>query len=68
MKDLEGRITDLEIKYSYQDDLVNELNQIVAKQAQVIKKLEKDLKEMATEANEKSSNPANSADEVPPHY
>jgi SlyX protein len=68
MKDLENRITDLEIKYSYQDDLVNELNQIVAKQAQMIKKLEKDLKEMATLSNDKSSHSANSADEVPPHY
>ena len=68
MKDLESRINDLEIKYSYQDDLVNELNQIVAKQALIIKKLEGDVKDITTSTNEKSSNPANSADEVPPHY
>ena len=32
MKDLEKRVNDLEIKFSYQDELINELNLIITEQ------------------------------------
>lgn len=67
MNELEKRLVALEEKYSYQDELVNELNKIVADQQTTIGFLVKEVKGLSEMAGAGSSNSI-SADEKPPHY
>ena len=66
---LEERIKDLEIKFSHQDDMIDQLNKIVAAQARTIEKLEKDVLELRLSQNDNSPQAGRTlADDVPPHY
>jgi SlyX protein len=64
------RITNLEIKLSFNEDLIEELNQTVYKQQQQIELLYKELKALKIQVA--NSSPAegggNLRDEIPPHY
>lgn len=67
--DTDQRLTDLEIKASYTEDLMDSLNEIVARQQQQIDQLAREL------ANLRQQMPAPDAgsfrslrDELPPHY
>lgn len=57
------RLNDLEIKFSYQEELLNELNKIVANQQMVIDKLVKEVKKLHEESEGDKS-----LQEKPPHY
>jgi Uncharacterized protein conserved in bacteria len=66
----EDRIIELEIKAAYQEDLLQELNKIVAGQQQQIDRLEttcrmlnERIKSLSTE-----SGATENIEEVPPHY
>jgi SlyX protein len=66
----EERITNLEIKLSFSEDLIEELNQTVYKQQQQIEVIYKELKALKVQMasnlpNDSSGNPR---DEIPPHY
>jgi SlyX protein len=66
---LEDRIIALEEKYSHQDELVYQLNKIVAKQELIIESLVhevENLREMANSANQGGQRSLQ--DDVPPHY
>jgi SlyX protein len=66
----ESRIVELEIKMSYQEDLVAELNQIVSSQQLQIDRLTATC-ELLHERIKSISNQGGSleiVDEVPPHY
>ena len=68
IKNLESRIIELETKYSHQDELLTQLNLLVANQAMAIDQMSEKLKQL-TEANSKSPmGSTNLKDEVPPHY
>ena len=67
MNDLEKRLNDLEIKFAYQDELLNELNLIVAKQQKKNDDLTKALKAVSNKVSAGSSNSLDK-DEKPPHY
>ncbi len=63
------RLTDLEIKASFQEDLLEELNQIVVRQQQQIDQLIREiahLRESVAEGGVGTSR--NLRDELPPHY
>lgn len=63
----EERITNLEIKLSFAEDLIEQLNQTVYKQQQQIEFLYRELKSI----KEQDSAPGrgqNLQDEIPPHY
>jgi len=67
-KDILEKIQELEIKLSFQDDLLNTLNDVVAKQDQEIYKLWQAnilLKESMKELKDDNSVEGN---ETPPHY
>jgi len=69
MNDLEARIVALEEKFSHQDDLVFELNKIVADQQTTIIELIKEVGSIGEMASASAgSNMANLKDDVPPHY
>lgn len=66
---LEERIKDLEIKFSHQDDLIDQLNKIVAAQGLVIEKLQNEILELRLSQGDNSTQAGRTlADDVPPHY
>lgn len=67
---VDERITNLEIKLSFSEDLIEELNQTVYKQQQQIELLYKELKALKIQmANSMpSEGSSNLRDEIPPHY
>lgn len=65
----EDRITNLEIKLSFTEDLIDQLNQTVHKQQQQIEFLYRELKSIKEQASGEDGAGSNSPkDEVPPHY
>lgn len=63
------RLTDLEIKASFQEDLLDELNQTVVRQQQQIDQLIREiahLRQSSTDGGVGASR--NLRDELPPHY
>jgi SlyX protein len=68
MKNLEERVNDLEIKFSYQDELINELNLMVADQQKYIEELKKVIKELVNNNGEKNIGNTSLKNERPPHY
>ncbi|MGZ3790675.1 MAG: SlyX family protein [Bacteriovorax sp.] len=65
---LEKRLEDLEIKFSHQDYLLDQLNKIVANQQLIIEKLQQNVIELMLSQSEGPATPRSLKDEVPPHY
>lgn len=65
----EQRLTDLEIKASYAEDLLDTLNQLVARQQEQIDLLLREVSRLR-QRGEPEGAPAvrNLRDELPPHY
>jgi SlyX protein len=66
MKD--DRITNLEIKLSFAEDLIEKLNETIYKQQQQIEFLYRELKAIKEQASASGSGGASLKDEIPPHY
>jgi SlyX protein len=65
----EDRITSLEIKLSFTEDLIDQLNQTIYKQQQQIEFLYRELKSIKEQASSGDSTGNSSPkDEIPPHY
>lgn len=66
---MEDRITELEIKVALQDELLDELNRVVARQQQQMEWLAQELRRLQDQmrAQEPGKAPA-PRDEIPPHY
>ena len=67
------RLTDLEIKASFTEDLLDQLNQIIVRQQQEIALLQRDVRELRLQSSEgrpdgASPPPRQASDELPPHY
>jgi SlyX protein len=66
---VDARLTELEVKASYADDLLDTLNHIVAQQQMQIDRLSRELAQLRQQAGEgQSAIPRNLRDELPPHY
>lgn len=67
---IEQRLMDLEIKASFMEDLVDSLNQVVARQQQQIDVLLRELGQLREQLPEGGSQGAfrSLRDELPPHY
>jgi SlyX protein len=66
---VESRITELEIKISYTEDLVEELNRTVFRQQQQIDLLAKELRNLRDQVHSAQPLEGRSLrDEIPPHY
>lgn len=66
---VEQRLTELEIKVSYGDDLLEQLNALVYRQQQQIDALVRELRELRQRVPDGSQPGArNLRDEIPPHY
>ncbi len=68
-KPVEDRLTELEIKASLAEDLLEELNRTVYRQQQQIEQLHQELRALRLQVQMAAPNePRNPADDVPPHY
>mgnify|MGYP003574910994 CR=1 FL=1 len=67
--DAEQRLNNLEIRYTHMEELVNELNLIVAKQQIIIEDLQREVLTLV-QSNSKSDVQGNRTlkDDIPPHY
>ena len=66
---LEARITELEIKISYSEDMVDELNHTIFRQQQQIDQLIKQIKTLGEQVqNAAPAEQRSLRDELPPHY
>lgn len=69
LHDTDQRLTELEIKASYSDDLLEQLNLIIYRQQQQIDRLVHEVQQMRQQQPENSAGtPRNLRDELPPHY
>jgi SlyX protein len=66
--EVDARLTELEVKVSYTDDLVDTLNTIVAQQQQLIDRLVREVQQLRRQSAEGPATPRNLRDELPPHY
>lgn len=67
--DTEARITELEVKLSFADDLLEALNRTVYRQQQEIDQLRQELRVMRQQIQASlPAEPLNLRDELPPHY
>ena len=66
---MESRITELEIKISYAEDLVDELNRTVFRQQQQIDFLAREINALRQQIQSSAPDQVSSLrDELPPHY
>ena len=64
----DDRITNLEIKLSFTEDLIEKLNETVYKQQQQIEFLYRELKAIKEQASASGTGTGSLQDEIPPHY
>ena len=67
---IESRLTELEIKASFSEDLVDHLNQAIVRQQAQIDALVREVRELRAQVPGDSGGGAvrNLRDELPPHY
>ncbi|MBL1320624.1 MAG: SlyX family protein [Methylophaga sp.] len=67
---MQTAIDDLQMKLAFQDDLLEQLNQVVTDQQKQITKLELALETMKVQVNtmQSASQGSGSQHELPPHY
>lgn len=69
LQDTDRRLTDLEIKASFAEDLVDTLHQIVIRQQGQIEQLAREVSALRQQMPEAAAQPFRSLrDELPPHY
>lgn len=70
MSDSDTRLTELEIKASFHDDLLEQLNDVIARQQQQIDALQRELRALREQVRSHgdSGGPGAPRDERPPHY
>ena len=65
----EKRLTDLEIKASFTEDLLDQLNQVIIRQQQDIDLLVREIRQVREQMPHGNANAyGRAADELPPHY
>jgi len=70
LQNIETRLVDLEIKASFTEDLVEQLNQIIVRQQQHIDALTRELLALRERPAAEASGPGfrSLRDDLPPHY
>ena len=66
---IDHRLTELEIKASFTEDLLDQLNAVVVRQQQEIDLLLRDVRQLRQQLPDSASAPPRQAsDDLPPHY
>ncbi len=69
LQEVESRVTELEIKSAFSEDLVEELNRTVYRQQQQIEQLQLELAALRRQVQASHpASPGSPGDERPPHY
>lgn len=70
MNTIEDKIISLEIKFSHQDDFLDQLNKVVTAQQKTIERLEKEVLDLKRTVNLEGGVSGNRTlkDDKPPHY
>lgn len=66
-----GRLDELESRLAFQDDLIENLNEVVIRQDRELVRLERRVRELETrlkEVAELAADPGGAGHEIPPHY
>jgi SlyX protein len=67
--DIEQRLTDLEIKATFTEDLLEQLDQVIVRQQQQIDLLMREVARLRQPATDAHEGPLrNLRDDLPPHY
>ncbi|QPI08231.1 SlyX family protein [Stutzerimonas stutzeri] len=67
--DLESRVTDLEARLAFQDDIIQTLNDVLVEQQRLVERLQLQLSALARRQEEMQSSLDAGEDEAPPpHY
>lgn len=64
----EERLINLEIRYSHQQDFIEQLNAVVTEQQRIIERLEKDVLDLKRNINVSGNESERLSNEKPPHY
>jgi SlyX protein len=64
----EARITELEVKLAFAEDLLETLNQTVFRQQEQIERLEREVREQRNLLQSLPTEQRSLRDEIPPHY
>ena len=64
----ERRLTDLEVKASFAEDLLDQLNHAIFRQQQQIEQLARDIAELRQRIPQDTGTLPGLRDELPPHY
>ncbi len=64
------RLTELEIRFSHQDEFLHQLNRVVVDQQQKIERLEKEILDLKRNVNQENGvdGRRSLSDDKPPHY
>lgn len=65
---MEDRMTELEVKLAYADDLLDGLNRTVFRQQAQIDRLEREVRELREMLNSLPLEQRSLRDDIPPHY
>ena len=65
---LETRLEDLEVKFAFQEDTIQQLDMVIQEQAQTIHRLTADLASVREQLKETLGPEAPMEEQVPPHY
>jgi SlyX protein len=65
---LESQIIDLETRQAFQDDALQELNDVVVEQGRVINRLQLQMAELIKRYEEMVGQYGSEGEEAPPHY
>lgn len=68
MPDTDARLTELEIKASFTDDLLEQLNDVIARQQLQIDALQRELLALRQQVRDQGPSLGSARDERPPHY
>ncbi|NVK22775.1 MAG: SlyX family protein [Kangiellaceae bacterium] len=72
IQELQEQIEELQSKLAFQDDTIEQLNQMVTKQDKIIRKMEQRFiligEKLLDMESQLPNKPFNPADELPPHY
>jgi SlyX protein len=65
---MEKRLMELEIKASFTEDLLDQLNQTIYRQQQDIDRLAREIGQLKLQAQSSGGAVRNATDDLPPHY
>jgi len=65
---MEARVTELEVKLAFAEDLLETLNQTVFRQQEQIERLQREVRELRDQMQSLPVEQRSLRDELPPHY